>query len=308
MSASHPAVARAELRIRSPVTHSSGSNSLSAHLRAKRPTVGTLRASCERRVAEREGFEPPCRLPGKTLSRRPRYDHFGTSPFITTLGAKPLAARSGRRFAGGSPALACGRRRFLDYARQSPSLRARAAASRRFPPALACGRRRFLTTLGAKPLAGALGPPLRAGPPALSAAAGAFYYARGKAPRCALGPPLCGGSLRPSLAAAGAFLLRSGQSPSLRARVAVRGGRFPPAARLRPQALSYYARGNAPPAFARRDRNRASARQAAARNSVLSFAARPEKVLNHLAAFSFEQAADRFHPVIQRRVLVRPHR
>jgi hypothetical protein len=39
--------------------------------------VGTLRASHERRVAEREGFEPPCRLPGKTLSRRPRYDHFG---------------------------------------------------------------------------------------------------------------------------------------------------------------------------------------------------------------------------------------
>lgn len=31
-------------------------------------------------MAEREGFEPPCRLPGKTLSRRPRYDHFGTSP------------------------------------------------------------------------------------------------------------------------------------------------------------------------------------------------------------------------------------
>src|SRR5437588_9503779 len=38
--------------------------------------------SGERRLAEREGFEPPCRLPGKTLSRRPRYDHFGTSPFL----------------------------------------------------------------------------------------------------------------------------------------------------------------------------------------------------------------------------------
>src|SRR5262245_75402 len=35
-----------------------------------------------RRLAEREGFEPPCRLPGKTLSRRPRYDHFGTSPHL----------------------------------------------------------------------------------------------------------------------------------------------------------------------------------------------------------------------------------
>ena len=33
-------------------------------------------------MAEREGFEPPCRLPDKTLSRRPRYDHFGTSPLF----------------------------------------------------------------------------------------------------------------------------------------------------------------------------------------------------------------------------------
>jgi hypothetical protein len=41
------------------------------------------RRSRERRLAEREGFEPPCRLPGKTLSRRPRYDHFGTSPNLT---------------------------------------------------------------------------------------------------------------------------------------------------------------------------------------------------------------------------------
>ena len=31
-------------------------------------------------MAEREGFEPPWRLLAKTLSRRPRYDHFGTSP------------------------------------------------------------------------------------------------------------------------------------------------------------------------------------------------------------------------------------
>jgi hypothetical protein len=33
-----------------------------------------------RRLAERVGFEPTCRLPDKPLSRRPRYDHFGTSP------------------------------------------------------------------------------------------------------------------------------------------------------------------------------------------------------------------------------------
>ena len=40
-------------------------------------------------MAEREGFEPPCRLPGKTLSRRPRYDHFGTSPFLALGAAAP---------------------------------------------------------------------------------------------------------------------------------------------------------------------------------------------------------------------------
>src|SRR5438477_809343 len=34
-------------------------------------------------LAERVGFEPTCRLPDKTLSRRPRYDHFGTSPSAT---------------------------------------------------------------------------------------------------------------------------------------------------------------------------------------------------------------------------------
>ncbi len=33
-----------------------------------------------RRMAERVGFEPTCPLRDKTLSRRPRYDHFGTSP------------------------------------------------------------------------------------------------------------------------------------------------------------------------------------------------------------------------------------
>src|SRR5688572_1104279 len=39
-------------------------------------TQETLKAG----LAERVGFEPTCRLPDKTLSRRPRYDHFGTSP------------------------------------------------------------------------------------------------------------------------------------------------------------------------------------------------------------------------------------
>src|SRR5437762_7666314 len=53
----------------------------------------------ERRLAEREGFEPPCRLPGKTLSRR---------ALITPLGAKLLAARSRSSLRDDAPpALAC---------------------------------------------------------------------------------------------------------------------------------------------------------------------------------------------------------
>ena len=84
---------------------------------ANRPCVGKR----ERRLAEREGFEPPCRLPGKTLSRRPRYDHFGTSP---------LLLRSG----------------------QSPSLRARGRL-RRLPSGARLRPQALITTLGAKPLA-----------------------------------------------------------------------------------------------------------------------------------------------------------
>jgi hypothetical protein len=38
------------------------------------------KSECNEVLAERVGFEPTCRLPDKTLSRRPRYDHFGTSP------------------------------------------------------------------------------------------------------------------------------------------------------------------------------------------------------------------------------------
>ena len=44
---------------------------------------------CREGVAERVGFEPTCRLPDKTLSRRPRYDHFGTSPVGTAGIVKP---------------------------------------------------------------------------------------------------------------------------------------------------------------------------------------------------------------------------
>ena len=39
-----------------------------------------LRKNSEQYLAERVGFEPTCRLPDNTLSRRARYDHFGTSP------------------------------------------------------------------------------------------------------------------------------------------------------------------------------------------------------------------------------------
>jgi hypothetical protein len=50
-------------------------------------------------VAERVGFEPTCRLPDKTLSRRPRYDHFGTSPVVLQGGLKTalyVLSRHGR--------------------------------------------------------------------------------------------------------------------------------------------------------------------------------------------------------------------
>ena len=47
-------------------------------------------------MAERVGFEPTCRLPDKTLSRRPRYDHFGTSPTGTAHGFK-TRGRPGKR-------------------------------------------------------------------------------------------------------------------------------------------------------------------------------------------------------------------
>ena len=50
----------------------------------------------ERSLAERVGFEPTCRLRDKTLSRRPRYDHFGTSPFFGARGRRFAAVRAVR--------------------------------------------------------------------------------------------------------------------------------------------------------------------------------------------------------------------
>ena len=38
----------------------------------------------ELEMAERVGFEPTCRFRDNTLSRRARYDHFGTSPLGKT--------------------------------------------------------------------------------------------------------------------------------------------------------------------------------------------------------------------------------
>ena len=46
----------------------------------RRKTARAAKDERSEELAERGGFEPPCRLPDKTLSRRPRYDHFGTSP------------------------------------------------------------------------------------------------------------------------------------------------------------------------------------------------------------------------------------
>ena len=42
-------------------------------------------------MAERVGFEPTCPLlAGKTLSRRPRYDRFGTSPSFIESSSHPV--------------------------------------------------------------------------------------------------------------------------------------------------------------------------------------------------------------------------
>ncbi len=48
-------------------------------------------------LAERVGFEPTCRLPDKTLSRRPRYDHFGTSPVGRSARDGPFIIASATR-------------------------------------------------------------------------------------------------------------------------------------------------------------------------------------------------------------------
>ena len=92
-------------------------------------------------MAERVGFEPTCRLRDKTLSRRPRYDHFGTSPFIGARGGSLSSARLSSlhrsRFVARSVPLAIGA---LDW----PPPRDFALGLRlRLPPSLTPARRQL---------------------------------------------------------------------------------------------------------------------------------------------------------------------
>jgi hypothetical protein len=54
-------------------------------------------------MAERVGFEPTCPLRDKTLSRRPRYDHFGTSPRWCNPVRRTGVRRAARRPAVAGP-------------------------------------------------------------------------------------------------------------------------------------------------------------------------------------------------------------
>ena len=61
------------------------SHCLAARSAADSPRPSLSAERDERRVmAERVGFEPTCRFRDNTLSRRARYDHFGTSPLGKT--------------------------------------------------------------------------------------------------------------------------------------------------------------------------------------------------------------------------------
>ena len=73
-----------------------GRNS-NAVARREPTTLANLLKTKDLDVAERVGFEPTCRLPDKTLSRRPRYDHFGTSPYLKTGRSKDLRYGDARR-------------------------------------------------------------------------------------------------------------------------------------------------------------------------------------------------------------------
>ena len=69
----------------------------------QRPRESASAPATERRdegLAERVGFEPTCRLPDKTLSRRPRYDHFGTSPHRSIIPVEARPAPTSRTSGG----------------------------------------------------------------------------------------------------------------------------------------------------------------------------------------------------------------
>src|SRR5688572_16628771 len=153
------------------------------------PTVAASEASAwRRRMAEREGFEPPCRLPDKTLSRRPRYDHFGTSPFITSLGGAPLHSppRCALAIAFGDcpPALACGLARSATP-RLASALCELVFGRRRSPASTLCtrlpARRRWLPSDDSAPAARAPASSIRLRPPSARAC-------RRRPARCARGP------------------------------------------------------------------------------------------------------------------------
>jgi hypothetical protein len=72
--------------------------------RLSRPS-GARRALGRSSVAERVGFEPTWELPPNPLSRRARYDHFGTSPCRATSSSP--SPRRGRSDTPGARRAAC---------------------------------------------------------------------------------------------------------------------------------------------------------------------------------------------------------
>src|SRR6188474_564403 len=69
--------------------------------RAPVRSCGNAQEIMKSKMAERVGFEPTCRLPDKSLSRRSRYDHFGTSPVVRRQrmrrASRPAATAASRR-------------------------------------------------------------------------------------------------------------------------------------------------------------------------------------------------------------------
>jgi hypothetical protein len=83
---------------KSPLRDLSGGDLFGGARRVLTEDHASCKGRAARGMAERVGFEPTCRLPDKTLSRRPRYDHFGTSPGSGV-------ARNVQLYTSGSPRL-----------------------------------------------------------------------------------------------------------------------------------------------------------------------------------------------------------